>query len=158
MLVSLPPLLDLVNRSIIFYLIFFFFKQKTAYEMAQCAGVQTCALPISGDTPRAGRALRLRQAEDPNDPSLTRMSREIGREIGARPHIGRIVRTHVAREQEPVAVDPRVHRHVLPAVGSGVGDRTADDARSHLELPQQLTRAGIGGLEPAVERAVEHDV
>src|SRR3546814_9976239 len=27
---------------------FFFFKQKTAYEMRISAGVQTCALPISG--------------------------------------------------------------------------------------------------------------
>src|SRR3546814_16326912 len=29
-------------------LCFFFFKQKTAYEMRISAGVQTCALPISG--------------------------------------------------------------------------------------------------------------
>ena len=26
--------------------VFFFFKQKTAYEIKECAGVQTCALPI----------------------------------------------------------------------------------------------------------------
>ena len=30
-------------------LIFFFFKQKTAYEIIASAGVQTCALPISRD-------------------------------------------------------------------------------------------------------------
>ena len=28
--------------------IFFFFKQKTAYEIGSVTGVQTCALPISG--------------------------------------------------------------------------------------------------------------
>src|SRR5207249_7292210 len=28
--------------------IFFFFKQKTAYEIRNVTGVQTCALPISG--------------------------------------------------------------------------------------------------------------
>src|SRR6056297_1691852 len=29
------------------YLFFFFFKQKTAYEISGVTGVQTCALPIS---------------------------------------------------------------------------------------------------------------
>src|ERR1051326_4296960 len=28
-------------------IVFFFFKQKTAYEIKECDGVQTCALPIS---------------------------------------------------------------------------------------------------------------
>src|SRR5210317_1709354 len=43
---------------------FFFFKQKTAYEISECDGVQTCALPICGTSngrddlrPRGGRAL-----------------------------------------------------------------------------------------------------
>src|SRR6266542_6192563 len=38
------------------YISFFFFKQKTAYEIATVTGVQTCALPIS--TRSAARASR----------------------------------------------------------------------------------------------------
>src|SRR3546814_1038157 len=40
------------------YVFFFFFKQKTAYEMRISDGVQTCALPIS-----LGPRLDLRQSQ-----------------------------------------------------------------------------------------------
>src|SRR5210317_29163 len=30
----------------------FFFKQKTAYEISECDGVQTCALPIRSESTR----------------------------------------------------------------------------------------------------------
>src|SRR3712207_9077284 len=40
--------------------IFFFFKQKTAYEILALTGVQTCALPIWRLLRRLGRRLRLR--------------------------------------------------------------------------------------------------
>ena len=36
--------------------------------------------------------------------------------------------------------------------------RLADDAGAGLELPELLARARVDGLEPAVHRAVEHDV
>src|SRR5881397_4308696 len=36
--------ISLLYRNVFF---FFFFKQKTAYEMLNVTGVQTCALPIS---------------------------------------------------------------------------------------------------------------
>src|SRR6056300_1056737 len=32
---------------VLFWFVFFFFKQKTAYEILNVTGVQTCALPIS---------------------------------------------------------------------------------------------------------------
>src|SRR3546814_3501620 len=38
--------------------VFFFFKQKTAYEMRISAGVQTCALPISGQEEQVVEGLR----------------------------------------------------------------------------------------------------
>src|SRR5256885_540643 len=36
-----------VALTLIFLICFFFFKQKTAYEIYKVTGVQTCALPIS---------------------------------------------------------------------------------------------------------------
>src|SRR2546429_2812023 len=39
-------------RALFISFVFFFFKQKTAYEIVAVTGVQTCALPISGGNSR----------------------------------------------------------------------------------------------------------
>src|SRR5881397_4191317 len=57
-----------------FMFVFFFFKQKTAYEMAQCDWIQTCALPISARL-RQGRRARAGAREGEEAPPR-----------GARPH------------------------------------------------------------------------
>src|SRR5215212_831674 len=56
------------------------------------------------------------------------------------------------------AADAAHDGDVLLAVGAAVGDRLADDSRRGLELPQRFSTARVDGFEPAVHRAVEHDV
>src|SRR6185437_4528650 len=73
-------------------------------------------------------------------------------------HVRGIVRPHITGEQEPVAPNAGVDRDVLPAVRTRVRDRIADDAGTHLELPEQRAALRIDRLEPPVERSVEHDV
>ena len=36
------------------------------------------------------------------------------------PHVGRVVRAGITREQRPIAADARVHRDVLLTVGTAV--------------------------------------
>src|SRR5437867_170967 len=97
------------------------------------------------------------ETEDPDDPSLARVAREVGRKIGGGPDVGRIVGSYVAGKQKPVAADAGVDGDVLLAVGSPKRDRRAHDTGSHFELPQLFARARVGGLEPAIERTVEYE-
>src|SRR6267142_3469208 len=98
------------------------------------------------------------QAEDPDDASLARVPREIGREIRGRPDVRGIVGADVARQQEPVAPAAGVARDVLLAVRSAERNRRAHDTRTDFELPQLAASLRIGGLEPAVQCAEEYDV
>src|SRR5210317_2193278 len=41
-----PVCVGLLTPVIVLFGCFFFFKQKTAYEISELTGVQTCALPI----------------------------------------------------------------------------------------------------------------
>src|SRR2546430_17675477 len=98
------------------------------------------------------------EAEDPNDSSLARMAGEVGRKVGGGPHVRRVVGAHVARKQKPVAADAGIDRDILLAVRAAERDGRAHDARTNFEFPELTPGARIGGLEPAVERAIEHDV
>src|SRR6059036_3964203 len=97
------------------------------------------------------------QGEDPYDPSLARMPGDLRHEI-RRPHVRRVIRPDVSREQEPVAADPLVDGHVLLAVAARERDRVPHHARSDFEPPQDLAGPRICRLEPTIERAVERDV
>src|SRR6185437_9197750 len=79
-------------------------------------------------------------------------------EIRRRPNVSRIIRADVSGKEEPIASDAGVDGQVLFAIGSAVHNWIAYDARPDLEAPQDLSRSGIGGAHPPVERAVEHDV
>src|SRR5690606_18805186 len=52
----------------------------------------------------------------------------------------------------------RENGHVLPAIGPAVRDRLPDNARTALELPQNLSAARIHGLEPAIHGAIKGHV
>src|SRR6185503_16860702 len=56
------------------------------------------------------------------------------------------------------APHPGQHGHIFLAVGAAIHDRLPHDPRAHLELPQLGPVSRIKRLEPAVHRAVEHDV
>src|SRR5581483_1250799 len=94
----------------------------------------------------------------PYDATLARVPREILGEVRGIAHVGRIIRSVIPREQEPVAADARVDRDVLLAVRPRERDRTADDAGADLELPERAPGRRVDGLEPSVEGTVEHDV
>src|SRR2546428_10400179 len=98
------------------------------------------------------------QGEDPYDPTLARMPGDVRHEIRRRPHVRRVIRPDVSREQEPVAADPGVDGHVLLAVAARVRDRVPHHARSDFETPQDLAGPRVRCLETTIERAVARDV
>src|SRR5215471_4234782 len=66
---------------------FFFFKQKTAYEISTWTGVQTCALPICHGRAVSGTAERVRRGDaDTGAPGRRRRSEErrVGKECRSR--------------------------------------------------------------------------
>src|SRR5207302_6495034 len=48
-------------------------------------------------------------------------------------------------------------RDILPAVGTAIADRLADDPAARLELPHDFAGARVHGFEPAVHRPVEDE-
>src|SRR3954465_76278 len=95
------------------------------------------------------------EAENPNDATLTGVSRDIRHERGRRPDVCWVTRQHVTGEEEPVATEARVDGNVLLAIGTAEGDGIPDHARPHLELGEPPSGAGVHRLEPAVECAVK---
>src|SRR5262249_16811131 len=96
--------------------------------------------------------------KDPHDPALARMATDVFHEIRRRPYIRWIVSTHIARKQEPVAAETRVHRHILFSIWACIGHRIAHDSRAYFEFLEEFAGLRIDRLEPAVERSVEHDI
>src|SRR5688572_23530204 len=99
---------------------------------------------------------RFSEPEDPQDPSTARVLGQVRREIRAGPYVGWIVGADIARNEEPVAADPRVHRDVLLPIRSAVRDGRAHDPRSYPDFPEWLAGLRVRRLEPSVEGAVEH--
>ena len=64
---------------------------------------------------------------------------------------------HITTPQRDGAAPAGDHGDVLLAVGFP-GHRRGDDARTGLELPQDLAGLGVGGLQVAFRRAPEHQV
>src|SRR5207247_7517120 len=110
----------------------------------------------TGCTRRASRGGL--EAEDPDDPSLARVSRELGCEVSGRPDVCRIVGAYIAREQEPIAADAGIYGDVLLAVRSAERNRRAHDARTDFELPQLAAALCIRRLEPSVQRPIDDDI
>src|SRR5438477_1199390 len=62
------------------------------------------------------------------------------------------------RDRAHPAADARVDGDVLPAIRADVRDWVRDDTRGDVKLPKLGAGAGVGCFEPAVHRAVEHDI
>src|SRR4051794_35088609 len=83
------------------------------------------------------------------------MPGDVGHEAGRRTYVGGILGHDVARDEEPVATEPGVDRHILLAIGPPERDRVPDDPRSHLELREHLPGTRVNRLEPTIERTVK---
>src|SRR5881397_4120704 len=71
-----------------FMFVFFFFKQKTAYEMAQCDWIQTCALPICRTSTSSSSACSTRGTATPRRGRTTKIGRASCRERLSRVDLG----------------------------------------------------------------------
>src|SRR6185369_15640033 len=119
------------------------------------AGGAACAAAVSATTASVTRL----EAEDIHRAPGRRLLLDLLlRADDAQRRVGVVGRDVGERHRAHPAADTRVDGHVLLAVWAAVGNRIADDARRAVELPQLIAGARVDRLEPAVHRAVEHDV
>src|SRR6185437_3728369 len=115
-------------------------------------------LAASGISP--ARAIRNSlQSEYIQHTSRARVLLDVGHRPDRAKSRGRVRFRHARQGggRKPTA-DAGVHGDVLLAVRSHERHRLTDDSRARLELPENLAGARVDGPEPAIERAVEHEI
>src|SRR6266542_4269748 len=135
------------------------FEYGSSSGSAQTTRSRAIAGPPSASVHATRARSALRQREDIEHASLRRTLLQIGHHVRESERGTAVARVEVAgNHRTGPSAHTGEHRDVLLAVGSAIGHRLPDDSRSGLELPQQRAALRVDRLEPAVHRAVEHDV